>query len=618
MRKESAAQGNSTPVGHTLSPLLPLGTVIVVIAALVYLAAIPSPPSLMDDMDAVQAQIARNMLESGDWVTPRINGVRYLEKPPLKYWLIALSYAVFGIRDWVARLPVATSAVCLCWLVYRIGRWGICEPVGFYAGLVLACSVGLWLFTRVQFSDPILALTITLAIWSYFRCLEPTEDQHGRWSAVGAAAVGTGLLVKGLVALVFPVGTLLFYLALTHRLLDRETWQRLHPWKTVAIILGVAAPWHVVATLQNPPYFDFASSCEPFRWRGFFWFYFLNEHVFRFLGTRYPRDYNWVPLGLFWLLHAVWFFPWTAFVGGLRRLAIRPLDRASRLRLLAVCWIGVVIGFFSFSSRQEYYTLPCYPAIALLLGEAFARAGRAVDWGRKILFAVFLALTAALVGILIAVRDLPGTGDISRALSPNPELYTLSLGHMADLTLAAFAYLKLPVTLAAVATVVGALVAWRLTGYRLALGLALAMILFFQAARQALIVFDPVLSSRELAQALQSAPPGGLIVDDQYYRFSSVFFYANRSGLLLNGRKTNLEYGSLAPDAPPVFISDGDLPRLWLSSQRWYLVAEEAQLRRVERLVGRQRLFLVKASGGKGLWTNQPLPGSLRAGRREG
>ena len=138
----------------------------------------------------------------------------------------------------------------------------------------------------------------------------------------------------------------------------------------------------------------------------------------------------------------------------------------------------------------------------------------------------------------------------------NPEVYTLSLGHKTDLTLRAFAYLGLPLAVAGAAFAVGAVGAWRAgaasegrRGVPLA-ALVTMMVLFFHAARLALVVFDPYMSSRPLAEALLEAPPGKLIVDDQYYTFSSIFFYTNRQALLLNGRVNNLEYGSYAPDAP--------------------------------------------------------------------
>jgi len=128
---------------------------------------------------------------------------------------------------------------------------------------------------------------------------------------------------------------------------------------------------------------------------------------------------------------------------------------------------------------------------------------------------------------------------------------------------------------------------------------------FFHAARMALVVFDPYMSSRPLAEALLAAPPGQLIVDDQYYTFSSVFFYTNRRAYLLNGRVNNLDYGSYAPDAPrDVFIDDAEFRRLWGSDDRYYLVVEGPKVERLERLAGRERFHTQKYSGGKYLFTN--------------
>src|SRR5882762_9924073 len=123
--------------------------IVLLVAAVVFLGCIVSPPSLMDDVDAVQAQIGRNMLDSGDWVTAHLDGVAYLEKSPLKYWMIAVSYEIFGVHDWAARLPVAISAVVLCWLTFRMGAWAFSLRGGLWAGLAIATSVGLWLFTRI-------------------------------------------------------------------------------------------------------------------------------------------------------------------------------------------------------------------------------------------------------------------------------------------------------------------------------------------------------------------------------------------------------------------------------------------------------------------------------------
>src|SRR5215831_14316729 len=139
--------------------------IVAAIAAIIFFGCAFSPPSLMDDVDAVQAQIARNMLDSGDWVTARLDGVAYLEKSPLKYWLMALSFKAFGVRDCVARLPVALSAVLLCWLALRIGSWAFSKRAGMFAGLILATCVGLFLFTRIQIPDVTITATVSLAMW---------------------------------------------------------------------------------------------------------------------------------------------------------------------------------------------------------------------------------------------------------------------------------------------------------------------------------------------------------------------------------------------------------------------------------------------------------------------
>jgi hypothetical protein len=245
--------------------------------------------------------------------------------------------------------------------------------------------------------------------------------------------------------------------------------------------------------------------------------------------------------------------------------------------------------------------MPAYPALALLIGCAMAGGSGWLKWGTRVAAAIAAMAAVTIAAILWMVRGLPAPGDISVALNQNPEVYTLSLGHMTDLTLRAFAYLRLPLAVAGIAFAVGAIGAWK---GRAAAAFTVMMVLFFHAARLALVVFDPYMSSRPLAEALLQAPAGKLIVDDQYYTFSSVFFYTNRRALLLNGRVNNLEYGSYAPDAPrDVFISDSDLQRLWSSGDRYYLVAEGPRLPQLEKLVG--PMVTVKAAGGKFLLTNR-------------
>lgn len=563
----------------------------------------------MDDVDAVQAQIARNMLSSGDWVTAHLDGIPYFEKAPLIYWLIAGSYKVFGVSDWAARIPVSLFAIALALLTAWCGAWAFGRRAGFYAGLCVATCVGLFLFTRIQIPDVMLTFTILVSVWSMMRALDEKEPHPRAWSLVLAASLGVGLLWKSLIGVVFPVGAGVIYLFFTKELFSRRTWQRLHPFTGALVALAIALPWHVLATIRNPPYFVFTMKSVPGQYHGFFWFYFFNEQLLRFLNLRYPRDYNTVPRLYFWLFHFLWLFPWSVYLPAVCKLKFRPVDRAGKLRLMALCLTGVVLVFFTFSTTQEYYSMPVYPALALLLGSAMTLENdRWVRNGTRVLAIISALAAIAICAILIAVRHVAAPGDISNALTQHPSAYTLSLGHMEDLTLDSFAYLRLPLVVAGIAFVIGAIGCAVSKGRRAFVAAGIMMVLFFQAARLALVVFDPYLSSRPLAQALLDAPPGRLIVDHHYYTFSSIFFYTDRTALLRNGRIQNLVYGSYAPGAPDIFIDDSQFANIWLEPGRSYIVADDSAVPGLERLVGASKLIVVARSGGKVLLSNETVP----------
>lgn len=578
---------------------------VAIIVGAIYLGCVVSPPSLMDDVDAVQAQIAKDMLTSRDWVTARIDGVLYLEKAPLIYWLIAMFYKVFGVLDWVARLPVALSAIALALLTAAFGIWAFGNRVGTYAGLVVGTCVGLFLFTRIQIPDVMLTFTIALAMWAFLRALEEAEPHPRLWAAILAASLGTGLLLKSLVAVVFPVAGALIYLFLTKQLFLRRTWQRLRPVSGAVIAAAIALPWHVLATLHNPPYFAWTLESGPGLYHGFLWFYFINEQLLRFLNMRYPRDYNTVPRLYFWLFHLLWLFPWSLYLPAVFKLSFKPVDRAGRTRLLAVCWIGFLMVFFTFSTTQEYYSMPCYPALALLLGCAMTSEDKWTRAGTRALGVIAAVCAVAAFAIAFKVRNLPAPGDISMALSEHPSAYTLSLGHMLDLTLDSFAYLRLPLLVAGIAFLIGAVGNLRWSGFHAFLVTAVMMVLFFHAARLALVVFDPFLSSRPIADKLRDRPPGQLILDHHYYTYSSVAFYTGLYPLLLNGKFNNLEYGAAAPGASDVFLTDAQFAQLWTSKVRYYLVGSKTAIQRLGDLIGEQQFDTLLESGGKLLVTNR-------------
>ena len=584
--------------------------VVLLITAVIYLSSIVSPPSLMDDSDAVEAQIARNMLSSGDWVTARLDGVVFLEKSPLSWWLMNLGYKVFGFHDWAARIAFALTAIGLAWLTAAFGRWAFGTRAGSLAGLVMGTCIGLWLFTRVLIPDVMLTFVITLAMWAFLRALDEEEQSAAIWARLFFVSLGLGLLLKSLIGVVFPIGAAVVFLLMNGQLLSWSTWKKLRPISGTALMLVIAVPWHVLATIRNPPYFAWTLKSMPGHFHGFLWFYFINEQLLRFLNLRYPRDYDTVPRMWFWLFHLVWLFPWSVYLPAVSRLRFKPMDRSGRVHLLALCWIGFVLVFFTFSTTQEYYSMPCYPAFALLLGSAMAEEGGWIRGGTRALSAICCVAGIACISILFAVRHVPTPGDITAALSVHPNAYKLSLGHMEDLTLDSFAYMRMPLVLAGTGFLLGAIGAFSMKGsrpyLRAYLAAALMMVIFFQAARLAMVKFDPLLSSRDIARAILRDPPGQIILDHSYWWFSSIPFYTGRSVLLLNGRWNNLEYGSNAPNTPDVFLDEAKLRTLWLQPQRYYLVARSGQLSRFAELLGQDRIEIVDRSGGKLLLTNLP------------
>src|SRR6516225_814972 len=243
LAQKMAYPGSSPTIsGRSVSRSRRYDLIVLLFAAVTFVACLISPPSLMDDVDAVQAQIARNMLDSGDWVSAHLDGIAYLEKAPLKYWLIAICFKVFGIHDWAARIPIAVSVILLCLVTARFARWGLGERAGLYAGLIPSTCVGVFLFTRVLIPDIVLTLTITVSMWAFLRLLDREEKRPALWAMTFWASMALGLLLKSLIAAVFPVAAGLLYLATSGQLFQRETWRRLRILPGISLLLVIAAP----------------------------------------------------------------------------------------------------------------------------------------------------------------------------------------------------------------------------------------------------------------------------------------------------------------------------------------------------------------------------------------
>ncbi len=645
-------------------------------------------PPLLDDADSVHAEVAREMLLRHDWITLYANGIRYLEKAPLLYWSMAASMKVFGVRSAAARLPLALTVLALALALEAFARRAFHSArAGLYAALILLSSFGIFIFTRITIPDAMVCLWLTLAIYAYWLTEQSDQPQdrvpHLRDGLIVAKVGSSGkrtlsalrllcyafaafcalnVLTKGLIGIVFPVAIILAHLLLTRGL--RSTLQRLrqlHPITSLLVFLAIAAPWHILIGLANPTQGHPGNLTlahghwsvpepTPNNVHGWFWFYFVNEHLLRYLNLRVPRDYDTVPLALFWGLLLVWLMPWSAFlfkaiahiewraaiascpafanVSWIQHRLGHPDEtpsltpHESTLLLLGI-WAAIPMLFFSLSTRQEYYVLPALPALILLIAawltqeaaeaEAFTVPNPFVIAGQRISVALLalgsIAALAAGFFILHAQPPSPNT-DLATLLKQNPGDYALSFGHFLDLNAQAMGAFRNPLIITAVALFGGTLANWLLRrNYKphiANLWLAAATFAFLLAAHLGLQIFSPVLTSKQLADAIapELKPDDLIVIHGEYESASTLGFYLHRNDLhILDGRSSNLWYGSFFPDAPPIFEDSVSLSLKWSEPRRIFLWTEPEH---VPALPG--KTYFITQSGGKEILSNQPNP----------
>jgi hypothetical protein len=471
---------------------------------------------------------------------------------------------------------------------------------------------------------------------------------------VFAVACALNVLTKGLIGILFPVAVVALYLLLTRGVVGGlKRLGELHPMASLLVFLAIAAPWHILIGLANPTQGDPGGvRYVGGHWQvplptdgnvhGWFWFYFVNEHVLRYLNLRVPRDYDTVPLWLFWGLLLVWLMPWSAFLfkavgrafpfsalwkrGLTRRVRLHAYFVPPNTQLLLLLWAAVPLLFFSLSTRQEYYVLPALPALILLLANWLTLEGR-IAWppitadarcirraniriaGGMLLLGT-LAWAAILFFLVHSAKPSPDT-DLASLLQQNPGDYALSFGHFLDLNAQALGLFRLPLALTAFALFAGTLAHFLLRRahrpHAATLSLAAASFLFLLAAHLGLQTFSPVLSSERMAAAIapQGHPDDLIILHGEYEAGSTLGFYLRRNDLhLCEGRSSNLWYGSFFSDAPKIFETRESVAEKWQGPQRIFLWQDPSDK---ERPVLRMHpMYVVASSGGKQILSNQP------------
>jgi 4-amino-4-deoxy-L-arabinose transferase-like glycosyltransferase len=505
-------------------------------------------PALYDPHEALYAEIAREMVVGGDWLTPHLNGTRYLDKPPLCYWLIALAYEAFGVSEFSARLPIALAGLGGVLVTWSIGRHLFAGRSGFLAGLVLTASVGYFVFSRQLLPDMVLAFFTTLSFYGFLRRLE--QDSHReRWGLLAYLGLALAVMTKGFFGL-FPLMVIAVYLLLS---------QRLHALRALGSLWGgmlfvlLIVPWHLILGWQN---------------EGYVWHYFGNEHFLRFLGRRYPGDFISLPLPIFFLVLFLWLLPWSPYLAlSVSRLWPRrggALDREARGSLFVLLWAGAVLMFFATSrARLPQYSLPAMPALVLLIGKGLdARFTASVSSAKGLLVATAIALVLPALGFLLLppyLGQYHQVGLTDQAVSLIRLVFGLMCGGSA-LALLSFACKR-----------------WMLG----LLSLTLGMVAAFFFTHQVLVQLEPLRSSQGLAALIEAdRGQGARIVlevekDDpfEYEKIAGLVFYTRQPVDLLRRKNPPAPSLPLRP-MERFLLSEAEFHELWASAARVYLVTD--------------------------------------------
>jgi 4-amino-4-deoxy-L-arabinose transferase-like glycosyltransferase len=580
---------------------------LLVLSAGLYIGTAGKPALDDEDVDAAHAMVSQEMLQRHDFVVPYMDGLRYLIRPPMQFWLVAASYKLLGESEFATRLPLGLAVVGIVLLTFEFGRRFFGDRAGFYGALAIATSVGMFIYTRNMIPEAIYTLAFEGIFYLFLRSWTGSLDSRiGYWGA--AALCAAAVMTRALIGLVFPAGAIVAFVTMSR---GWRRWRELRLFSSSAIFLTLAAPWHILAAMRTP---------------GFVWAFFINEHINRALGRRLPHDYGAMPLWAWWSAHLVWLFPWSFFFPlALRELPLSPsrwgkdTDLASQARLMLLAWAGVILLFFTIESgsRLEYYSFSAWPAMCLLLGLGIAHAEETDQkWLRpaqRVLAGLSVLLAAVAGYFLMGTMHIAAASDVSSHLDMrSPENYLTGMVHLLDLTPESVADLRIPILLSSVSVLIAFVAAWIMRERRIpwlpTIAMAFGMVGFILAAHIAHDVLNPTLSSRTLALELNKS----LKPDDQIALYGDIrvapgiAFYSHRNVLLYDATGSNLEFGSHYPDAPKRFFSDEDFPKLWEGNGRVFLVVPVEHKKEIRKKLPGNSMWVFAETGGKTVYVNQP------------
>jgi len=570
-------------------------------------------PALYDLDEGGYAEIAREILVLNDWLIPHLNFIRLLDKPPLLYWLTAISFKSLGISEYTARLPVALSTLACLILCFLLGRNIFNSLAGLLAGLIFATSAATFIFGFGRQLLPDMVFTSFLTAAFSVLIIGSLKPSRKGFLLLGYLAMGLAVMTKGLIGLVFPLLATGGYLVLTreYRLL-----RHLDLLRGCLVFLLLNLPWLLLVELKS---------------KGFLRFYLLDVHILRFFHRGMIASYGAsLPLPAFWAVTALWFYPWVVFLPlafwrhppspkGLR-------DLEDKANLWLWLWAGSVIVFFSLSSfRLDIYGLPALPALSLILGRYWSGVLSGEDGKRRGLM-ISLTILVSSAALMLAVPYLPPhwrqylSREVYGMVDTDFRGYYQGLTHDAKVvSLPSWSELSSIWVSGSSILLIGSLMAlMAMTRNRPGwsfLSLILTMLPICYYTQRGLIIFEPYKSSKPLADMLlgQLQPGEKIVKDGRYEEIATVTFYTGQRVYLVHGRRDDLLFGSRYPEGREAFLTEEQFLRLWDSPSRVYLLTDYPVNKQPTRdpFYAKLRLIELGHSGNMYLFTNKANEGTI-------
>jgi 4-amino-4-deoxy-L-arabinose transferase-like glycosyltransferase len=507
------------------------------------------------------AEIPREMVETGDYIVPHLDYVRYFEKPPLLYWATALSFRIFGLSEWSARLPNAVAALVTVLLLYAgAARW-FTRDAALLSAIMLISSFGFFTMARVLTIDMLLSSALFVSLIFLYDFYRQKKPMH---LYLFYACLALATLAKGPVAPLLVGLSLLIFLLFERRV---SFLRDLLNVKGILVYAVLVIPWFVAIALRE---------------KEFLWFFLVDQNFLRFLTQKHHRSgpiYYFVPV-LFGGL-----FPWSIFIPR----AVATFWRTKELRLFLI-WSCVVFLFFSLSgSKLPPYILPVFPALAILLGCLFQdRAGQPTPGFAEILvYQVFFALFA-LAGVVVA------TGVWNSYLRVEPEMLNV-LRDLKGFSIAIICFSVLPICFLCLRRMRSARPLFLILG---CFSFAVIVLLMMHTR-----VIDKLNTTKELAQLINKEKAGAELDVVNYASYDETLPFYTRQKVYIASYKGELEMGSTYQDTKQMFLSNEEFARLFKSDRKVLCVLKATRLPRLREL-GIENVQVLACQNGKCLVSN--------------